>query len=261
MPSDATGPIRVLAADDSTLAIRLPRATAGAPGIHDEDIVTYDAGDGSVSVPLVNADGSIQLTTVIDSPTAPTRYTYDFGMGVQLEAEGTGVIVRAADDNFLGVIQAPWAHDADGTAVQTRFVLNGSLLTQIVEHSAMYSYPVVADPAFCGKLFTAIVTTTENSQPRYKLYRSTCGISVSTGAAFGGGAAGLGIGQQVMLAEGWADAKTLVPALTLKATLRQQYDCHVFYAFAKPDSWNLEKWRPNKSDWGSSALSHLCNWS
>lgn len=62
-----------------------------------------------------------------------------------------------------------------------------------------------------------------------------------------------------MINAGWSEAVGLVGALTSKATLRQQYDCHTIYAFAK-NPWNLEKWRANKSNWPSSALTHLCNW-
>lgn len=63
-----------------------------------------------------------------------------------------------------------------------------------------------------------------------------------------------------MLRAGWSEATSRNSALKSKASLRQQYDCHVFYAFAKPSSWNLEKHRANKSNWASNPLSHLCNW-
>lgn len=48
----------------------------------------------------------------------------------------------------LGRIAAPWARDATGRAVPTRYEIRGSTLVQVVEHrGGNVSYPVVADPS------------------------------------------------------------------------------------------------------------------
>jgi len=45
------------------------------------------------------------------------------------------------------VVAPPWAKDAAGENVKTHYQLNGSVLTQTVEHQAPgVAYPVLADP-------------------------------------------------------------------------------------------------------------------
>ncbi len=36
----------------------------------------YDNADGSTTVPLVREDGAVQITTLINDSSAPTRYEY-----------------------------------------------------------------------------------------------------------------------------------------------------------------------------------------
>lgn len=53
----------------------------------------------------------------------------------------------------------------------------------------------------------------------------------------------------------WAD--------TNKATLKQQYSCHVaagVYGLPFTGEYNLERSRANRSNWVSGVLSHRCNW-
>ncbi len=72
-------------------------------------------------------------------------------------------------------------------------------------------------------------------------------------------------GIEIMLSSGWAEATAKAPRLNEKATLRQQYECHVwgggFYNIATGE-WNLEKFRPTRTTtwvWGGVAR-HRCNW-
>lgn len=44
-----------------------------------------------------------------------------------------------------GGIAAPWALDANGSPVSTRYEIGGNVLVQIIEHTGAY-YPVIADP-------------------------------------------------------------------------------------------------------------------
>jgi hypothetical protein len=47
----------------------------------------------------------------------------------------------------LGVIAAPWARDANGRAIPTRYEIQGTTLVQVVDHRRPgVVYPVVADP-------------------------------------------------------------------------------------------------------------------
>lgn len=46
------------------------------------------------------------------------------------------------------MIDASWALDANGKPVPTHYEVNGTTLTQVVEHAAGTAYPVVADPSY-----------------------------------------------------------------------------------------------------------------
>jgi hypothetical protein len=131
-----------------TIGLPFSSAATDANAI-DGGVVAYDNLNDSTTVPLVKDDGSVQITTVIDSPSAPTRYEYDLslpaGSTVSLAETGEVVITGSAGE-FIGGIAAAWAYDADGTAVPTHYELAGYTLTQVVAHNESYVYPVVADP-------------------------------------------------------------------------------------------------------------------
>lgn len=48
----------------------------------------------------------------------------------------------------IGMISAPWAVDATGQSLSTRYELQGSTLVQLIETSADTAFPVTADPGF-----------------------------------------------------------------------------------------------------------------
>ncbi len=60
--------------------------------------------------------------------------------------DGGGAIVL--NDDGTVALAVPWAVDANGTKIATEFQVNGSTLTQQVDHSSVddVAYPVVADP-------------------------------------------------------------------------------------------------------------------
>ncbi len=64
--------------DAETIEILLPFADAADDAIAEKQgIVSYDNNNGSVTVPIVQTDGSIQINTVIADASAPSRYTYE----------------------------------------------------------------------------------------------------------------------------------------------------------------------------------------
>ncbi|MGW5240938.1 hypothetical protein ACWEOW_18550 [Monashia sp. NPDC004114] len=99
----------------------------------------------------MHESGDVQLLTVISNQEAPSTYDYPIGLpsGARLVADGSGAKAVDADGTTLGVFRAPWAKDADGRPVPTRYVVRGPSLIQVVEHrSANFRYPVVADPIY-----------------------------------------------------------------------------------------------------------------
>jgi hypothetical protein len=65
---------------------------------------------------------------------------------LRLQADG-GIVALGNQGEEIGVVLAPWASDALGRKVPTRYQVNGNILTQIVEHrDAGFEYGVTADP-------------------------------------------------------------------------------------------------------------------
>lgn len=110
--------------------------------------VTVGAGDGADA--LYTADqltaNSTRFTAVLTAESGD-RASWDFGDDAKLAALPDGrVVVSDVDGNLLAGIAAPWAIDAQGNHLETRFSVEGSLLTQHVEYAPDTAFPVVADP-------------------------------------------------------------------------------------------------------------------
>lgn len=155
-------------AGDRVVEITLPASGAKGAAEVSNGRVSYDNADGSSTVPVPKDDGSLQIATVIDGPTAPTSYSYALGLpdGYELLAadEGEGIAIAAKDkSDLLGVFAAPWAVDADGRAVPTHYEIQGSTLVQVVDHATgAFTYPVVADPWLDQELYYSPYLTTWN---------------------------------------------------------------------------------------------------
>ncbi|MET9260838.1 hypothetical protein [Amycolatopsis sp. NPDC004079] len=112
--------------------------------------VTRDAGRGYAVAAESVRDGARGLVVLKDA-SAPERFdfTFDLPKGVSLSPRAGGrvaiVMKKGAGTLELGDIAAPWARDATGTALPTRYEVSGSTVTQIVDHRGA-RYPVVADP-------------------------------------------------------------------------------------------------------------------
>lgn len=75
------------------------------------------------------------------------------------------VSVSSADGDLLAGIEAPWAVDAAGQELPTRYEVQGSILRQVVETESSTVFPVVADPTltqFPG-YWTAKLNRTESA--------------------------------------------------------------------------------------------------
>jgi hypothetical protein len=140
-----------LKTDAGTVAISLPNSAGAEDATAEKQgVVSYNNNNGSTSVPVVTADGSLQINTVITDASAPSRYSYNLTIpaGGQIVPAGQGFFIVNADNDLVTFIAEPWAKDANGNPVATRFELSGSTLTQVVERNSSTAYPVVADPVF-----------------------------------------------------------------------------------------------------------------
>lgn len=156
IPSSPSDPVLNSASDPATgeevnLSVELPFADEAANGEAEADgIISYDNGNGSFTVPISYNDGSVAIHTVLTGPSSPQAFPYPVSVpaGGALSITEAGSVAMTDDSGaVVGVLETPWAKDAAGNDVPTRFVLNGNTVTQEVDLSNPdIQYPVVADP-------------------------------------------------------------------------------------------------------------------
>lgn len=110
-------------------------------------LVADDADHGLTVVPT--AEGA-QVVVGLNGPDAPTAYGFDLdvpeGFVPELTPDGA-VAVRDTAGAEAVYVAKPWAYDAEGVPVPTRFEVAGTTVTQVVEHvDGGFAYPISADP-------------------------------------------------------------------------------------------------------------------
>ena len=151
VPKDPEDGVVLDSKDAPEVTIDLPNADEANDAKRLQDgTVTYPGTDGSAQA-VIPTDGGVQMLTTISNADAPTRYDYKVdvpeGGKVQVQEDGSAVVTDSEDKTVL-IVPVPWAKDANGTAVPTKFDASGTTLTQVVNHTTGYTYPVVADPRF-----------------------------------------------------------------------------------------------------------------
>ncbi|WP_353813754.1 DUF2599 domain-containing protein [Agromyces sp. SYSU T00266] len=231
-----------------TIGVGLPSARSADDAVVEaEGVVSYDNGDGSVTVPVVKDDGSVQIMTVIEDSTAPTDYAYALDIPADAtvgEDAETGLVkILDADGGFLAGVAPAWALDANGDPVATHYEISGDALVQVIDHGAGTAYPVVADPWLGIALIDKVTKTWYSGKGyRYHVYPTW----------WGRGGAGWGARW-----EAWSETKK--KGVPQTSTLENQFYCHYDYrpVTTFKDSWNLESWAPDKGYWGF--MASVCN--
>jgi hypothetical protein len=135
--------------DGDLFTIQLPNAfAAGAPVTLPDGTVTYP---GELSAnSIVVSDLGVQMLTTIVGADSPTDYSYEVTLdeGQTLALVGDGAAILNPDGSTAVIVGDAWAVDANGADVSTSYAVEGSTLTQSVDHTAAenVAYPVVADP-------------------------------------------------------------------------------------------------------------------
>jgi Protein of unknown function (DUF2599) len=151
VPRTVSDALTVSLGSNKTLKLDLPSvAKSGLARLVADGIVAFDNGNSSVTAPIVKADGSLQLTTILLDRNAPNVFAYPFtlpsGCKLQLEKEG-GVSILDQSGNWVAGIAPAWARDATGRNLNTDYQVQGNTLFQRVDtQSGAVAYPVVADP-------------------------------------------------------------------------------------------------------------------
>ncbi len=132
----------------------VPLDQAGAPVGGSEGTVdgaaVFFAGTGTDAGALVKPIASgFDLSTLLFSQRSPEQLSFRVEMppGASLVQQQDGSVAVLEGSRTLAVVDAPSAHDAEGTAVPASMSLTGDTLTIAIEHSlAAYRLPVIIDP-------------------------------------------------------------------------------------------------------------------
>ena len=205
-----------------------------------QGVVSYDNKNGSSTIPVTKNDGSLQMVTKIDNRDAPTEYKYVMGVpqGAKLVHQEDGsVLILDNNGKIISAVSKPWAVDAQGTPVETAYVVQGNELIQVISHTSQnYTYPIVADPWLGVDLIERVWV---DDVPKGYVVNVK---PTSWGRSFQG------------LATHSAHVDELKDKLGGDAwrvddhdgTIREQFLCHVAGNMFEPHDYNLESWRPSK---------------
>lgn len=139
------------------ISVRLPESVEeGEVQIADDGSIVGQPGE--VRAVVQPSDEGLTITTVLASADAPTEYAYELpaDVDVTLNADGSATLSRTAVGKggasitaAIGQIASPWAVDANGNSIATRYEVVGNSIVQHVDHrGSSTAYPVVADPKF-----------------------------------------------------------------------------------------------------------------
>lgn len=120
--------------------------------------VAFGGRGGSGNFVLPTAGGA-QMLMVAANAAAPTEYPFQVNGGSVAPLPGGALLLRDAAGQPNRVIPVPWARDATGKAIPTRYTTSpdGTAFSQEVDHRVSgVQYPVVADPSI-GEILWAVV--------------------------------------------------------------------------------------------------------
>lgn len=149
IPSNPTEGVKLSIGNGRTLTVALPNSSKSGRGKKTpRGAVVYSGRGGSANALIPTEYGAAQFLTAIKNRHAPSSYAYSVGVnGGRIELVGRGAVVYDREHNPVVLVAAPWARDANDTAVPTYFTTDGTTLTQHIAHNVRgVAYPVVADP-------------------------------------------------------------------------------------------------------------------
>ncbi|MSO86620.1 MAG: hypothetical protein EXQ71_03745 [Acidimicrobiia bacterium] len=153
--------VDIASAAGNVFTFGLPATLAPTPFVVDSATSTLTAVDGTHAVVIEELGlNSFRAVIVMKNAEAPSEYRFDLGLpsGWTVAAATSGeVIVSNNNGGEVGRVALPWADDANGTAMDTRFEVVGTSIVQTINTDGA-TFPVVADPSFQGDCGTVTCT-------------------------------------------------------------------------------------------------------
>jgi Protein of unknown function (DUF2599) len=188
-------------------------------------------------------EGTTRISMIIHSAAAPREFAFPLTVPadatLKLQKDGSVIVLApdaSGDSKYVAGVKAPYAFDAAGASVETRFRVSGTTLIQTIHPTGKAVYPITADP-WLGKDLISSASWVWHSEGW------TLQVTPTSWQRFWNG--------YWPGSAGWDElyAKYRDRGLnTNLAGMRDQYICYVqivsVYAPNKP-TWNLDEWRPN----------------
>jgi hypothetical protein len=220
--------------------------------INSGENTTYDI----LSEPV---DGGLQNVITLKNEQAPVKYdfllTENIGDSINLESNGS-VTIKDINGNLKTLILPPWAKDANGKNLLTKFTINDNVLTQHIDTKNAI-FPVTADPTWCGNIISSIWwgwTNAYGGKFTTHVKPTWCGrVSGNLTPAYGI----LGAAANTWFA--WAEFYDKTPwnenwnwserqyGTNKYWSMYNQFICHYINPLAATKVvWRIDWWRPNK---------------
>lgn len=134
------------------ISVKLPGdGTAGR--IASDETVVFGEEDGIRLAVQADAEGA-RIHTVVTSAREMKDFVYEVnGATPVLLEDGSILLYGDGSEENQAIIAAPWARDAEGTELETWYVVEGNRVIQKVKTTESTVFPIVADPSISfGKL-------------------------------------------------------------------------------------------------------------
>lgn len=111
-----------------------------------------------VLVPQITRQGDLRVLAVLESESAPSKLEFGFSTGSVSDFtphEDGGFSILDVEGEEIAVVDPPWAIDAQGRPVPTKFEFEGEQVYQVIDTSHLQAdgFPVVADPVVRARHF------------------------------------------------------------------------------------------------------------
>lgn len=107
--------------------------------------------DRGFAVVARRVESAVRVQVVMEGPVAPRDYAFRLkGRSAQVQPDGSvQILPRGAGPKAAAAqVAKPWAFDAAGKPVATRYAVQGDTIVQTVNPGPDAKYPIVADPTF-----------------------------------------------------------------------------------------------------------------
>ncbi|NJP53101.1 hypothetical protein HCJ93_24290 [Streptomyces sp. SBST2-5] len=153
-PAKATGGVEVGNNSGDRVSLTLAGAKAVSGVKAGSGTVVYPDAASSVDLAVQpTRDGSVRTLVTLKSSAASTKHRFELDLPdetwLRPKDDGGFDIIEAGEggeESVAGSIAAPWAKDAQGRPVPTRYTADGHTLLQEIYTAPDTAFPVVADP-------------------------------------------------------------------------------------------------------------------